>query len=288
MSKIPFYFSVDFEDFTHDLGRSIGNPEPESREKALKISYQRVQDFSQKFFGGKKITFFVTGILARKFPELVKKMFSDGHEIACHYNFHDNINLTNRHDFAENLDAAIESIKNATGENPLGFRAPNFAIDEENLWAYEELAKRFQYDSSYKTSAHISKTLEGGKLNIDKYSLYEFCIFCLPVLMGSFSIRTGGTFLRLFPSSLIIKAMHKTKELGHIPLLYIHPYELTLNRDFWVPWHDMKYLSFPKRIIKWARQVQWAILGHRGVEKKLSKICEHFEHQGPMRLLINK
>jgi hypothetical protein len=58
MSKIPFYFSVDFEDFTHDLGMSIGNPEPESREKALKISYQRVQDFSQKFFGGKKITMF--------------------------------------------------------------------------------------------------------------------------------------------------------------------------------------------------------------------------------------
>ena len=106
--------------------------------------------------------------MARKFPELVKKIFSDGHEIACHYNFHDNINLTNRYDFAKNLDDAIESIKKATGENPLGFRAPNFAIDEENLWAYEELAKRFQYDSSYKTSAHISKTLEEGKLNIGK------------------------------------------------------------------------------------------------------------------------
>ena len=59
MSKLPFYFSIDFEDFTYDLQRSIGNPEPESREKALKISFQRVQDFSQKFFGGKKITFFV-------------------------------------------------------------------------------------------------------------------------------------------------------------------------------------------------------------------------------------
>ena len=27
---------------------------------------------------------------------------------------------------------------------------------------------------------------------------------------------------------------------------------------------------------------------HQGVEKKLSAICEHFEHQGPMKLLINK
>ena len=244
MNKIPFYFSIDFEDFTHDLGRSIGNPAPESREKALEVSYQRAEEFSQKFFKGKKITFFVTGILARKSPELIKKIFSDGHEIGCHYNFHDNINLTNREDFAENLDAAIESIKEITGEKPLGFRAPNFAIDKDNLWAYEELAKRFQYDSSYKTSVHISQILEGGKLNFGEYSIHEFCIFGLPVLKGIFSIRTGGTFLRLFPSSLTIKAMHKTKELGHTPLIYMHPYEMTLNRDFWVSWHDLKYLKF--------------------------------------------
>ena len=77
MEKIPFYFSIDFEDYTHDLGRSIGNPKPESREKALELSYLRAQYFSERFFNGKKITFFVTGILARKSPELIKKIFND-------------------------------------------------------------------------------------------------------------------------------------------------------------------------------------------------------------------
>jgi len=82
MEKIPFYFSIDFEDYTHDLGRSIGNPEPESREKALELSYLRLQYFSERFFNGKKITFFVTGVLARKSPELIKRIFNDGHEIG--------------------------------------------------------------------------------------------------------------------------------------------------------------------------------------------------------------
>ena len=288
MEKIPFYFSIDFEDFTHDLGRSIGNPKPESREKALELSYLRAQYFSERFFNGKKITFFVTGILARKSPELIKKIFNDGHEIGCHYNFHDNINLTTREDFANNLDTAIESIHEIIGEKPLGFRAPNFAIDEENTWAYEELAKRFVYDSSFKTSVHINETLNDGQFDFNGNKLYEFCIFGLPILQGNFAVRTGGTFLRLFPVRLTIKAMKKTKELGHTPLIYMHPYEMTLNSDFWVSWKDLKYLKLPKRVIKWARQIQWSKLGHRGVEKKLQDICEIFEHQGPMKLLIDK
>ena len=288
MEKIPFYFSIDFEDFTHDLGRSIGNPKPESREKALELSYLRAQYFSERFFNGKKITFFVTGVLARKSPELIKRIFDDGHEIGCHYNFHDNINLTTREDFANNLDAAIESIHEIIGEKPLGFRAPNFAIDEENTWAYEELAKRFVYDSSFKTSIHINEILNDGQFNFNGNKLHEFCIFGLPILQGNFVVRTGGTFLRLFPVRLTIEAMKKTKELGHTPLIYMHPYEMTLNSDFWVSWKDLKYLKLPKRVIKWARQVQWSKLGHRGVEKKLQDICEIFEHQGPMKLLIDK
>ena len=288
MEKIPFYFSIDFEDYTHDLGRSIGNPKPESREKALELSYLRLQYFSERFFNGKKITFFVTGVLARKSPELIKRIFDDGHEIGCHYNFHDNINLTTREDFANNLDAAIESIHEIIGEKPLGFRAPSFAIDEENTWAYEELAKRFVYDSSFRTSVHINETLNDGQFDFNGNKLYEFCIFGLPILQGNFVVRTGGTFLRLFPVRLTIKAMKKTKELGHTPLIYMHPYEITLNSDFWVSWKDLKYLKLPKRILKWARQVQWCKLGHRRVEKKLQDICELFEHQGPMKLLIDK
>jgi len=286
MKKKPFYFSIDFEDFAYDLCRSIGNPSPDWREEALEISYLRAEYFSNRFFNGKKMTFFVTGVLARKFPKMIKKIFDNGHEIGCHYNFHDNINCSDRDDFSKNLDIAIESIENVIGEKPLGFRAPNFAIDQENTWAYEELSKRFAYDSSYKTSIALNETLVGRKFNFNGNNLYEYYIFGLPILFGRFTLRTGGTFLRLLAAKYTIKAMKKTHEFGHIPLIYLHPYELTLNSEFWVTFKDLKYLSPPKRIYTWVRQLQWSKLGHNSVEKKMEKICDLFEHQGPMNLLL--
>ena len=75
MQKIPFYFSIDFEDFTYDFSRSIGNPSPEFREEALEISYLRAEYFSNRFFNGKKMTFFVTAVLARNFPKLIKRNY---------------------------------------------------------------------------------------------------------------------------------------------------------------------------------------------------------------------
>ena len=101
-------------------------------------------------------------------------------------------------------------------------------------------------------------------------------------------MKSGGTFFRLFPASYTLDTMKKSHELGHIPIIYMHPYELTLNKDFWISWQDYRYLSFFKRIYKWSRQTQWSHLGHYGVERKLEIICNSFEHKGPMRLLIEE
>ena len=179
--KLPFYFSIDLEDSVYDFGRAIGNPDPEIREKALFRSYERASYLADKYLNSRKITFFTTGVLARNCPELIKKIHQDGHEIACHYNFHDRINLSNRKDFARNLDEAIESIEHVIGEKPIGFRAPDFSIEPENIWAYEELAKRFLYDSSFRTSEPMKLKNRQFQFNGDK--LYEFFIYENPVLL---------------------------------------------------------------------------------------------------------
>ena len=73
---------------------------------------------------------------------------------------------------------------------------------------------------------------------------------------------------------------------GHIPLVYLHPYDLTLEHNFWVNWNSLYPANLIKKILFWTRQFQWSHLGHKSVEYKLSKITEVFEHQGPMRNLI--
>jgi len=275
----PFYFSIDLEDFCYDLKRSLGDPKPSSNLEALEKSYRIIQKFSEDYLDGKKITFFTTGILAKKHPEFLKRIHEDGHEIGCHYNFHDNIFLSNRKEFSNQLDQAISSIEKAIGEKPIGFRAPNFAINPENKWAYEELALRFKYDSSYQTSSNIEDVDYFNNLN-----LKEFFIYVMPILRGKFNFRAGGTFFRLFPSSTTIKCMVEGSSMGHVPLLYLHPYEFT--PDFWVTWKELSFMPFIERLIIWFRQLQWCWLGHRSVKKKIKDIVALFEHQGPMNRIV--
>ena len=134
--KLPFYLSIDFEDSYHDTLRELGKKNPDSKDAALKKSYEIIKMVKKRYLNQRPLTFFVTGILAKKHPKLIRKIFEDGNEIGCHYNFHDDINKSNRQNLAKNLDIAIDSISKAIGVKPIGFRAPNFAIDEDNIWAY--------------------------------------------------------------------------------------------------------------------------------------------------------
>ena len=278
-SRKPFYFSIDLEDFCHDLKRSLGDDDPPSNIKALEESYKTIQRFSLDYFNGKKLTFFTTGILAKKHPEFLKRIFDDGHEIACHYNFHDDIFLSNRKEFARELDKAIESIEDAIGQKPIGFRAPNFAINESDRWAYEEISLRFEYDSSFQTSS-----IKNNIKYFSDLSLKEFYIFVMPIFKGKMNFRAGGTYFRLFSSNTTLRSFNEGLANGHTPLLYLHPYEFTSS--FLVSWKELNFLPIKDRLITWLRQLQWCWLGHSSVEKKIKDITVYFEHQGPMKELL--
>ncbi|MDB4145260.1 polysaccharide deacetylase family protein [Amylibacter sp.] len=284
--KLPFYFSVDFEDFYYDTNRRLGNPYPTFKLEAVKKSYEIVNKYSEQFFEGRRITFFVTAVLARKAPDLIQRIFNDGHEIACHYNFHDNVDNATRETFGENLDIAIETLHSITGEWPVGFRAPNFAISAKNTYAYEELAKRFKYDSSYKTSELASKITKNREFIFGDNSIKEFCVYGMPYAFGKINIRSGGTFLRLFPVSQTIMVMEQAYDKQHAPILYLHPYEILTEKEFWLTWADLKFMSIKQRTFFWLRQNQWSNLGNKTVERKIEQICKIFEHQGPMRELL--
>ena len=88
--------------------------------------------------------------------------------IACHYNYHDSIHKSDRKNLINNLEIAIENITNATGIPPKGFRAPNFDILPSDEWAYEEISKRFEYDSSFITNLPLKKICPNSKLSRKK------------------------------------------------------------------------------------------------------------------------
>ena len=62
---------------------------PKVNFEALKLGYKLINEFCNNKLDSKKITFFTTGTVAETFPELLQQIASDGHEIACHYHYHD-------------------------------------------------------------------------------------------------------------------------------------------------------------------------------------------------------
>lgn len=282
-NKLPVYFTVDFEDFTHDYVRFLNHDKPVFNEGALWASYERFQYIREKFLSGRNVTFFVTGACARSAPKLIKKIQDDGHEIACHYNFHDDISLQNEDALSLNLDEAIKSIENITGIKPMGFRAPRFAIMPEDGWAYRIIFKKFQYDSSYKTEIGIHDAKKAISKLTSRDDLNEYFIFGFQLpFFRRIVIRSGGTYLRFFPAKLIIDCLCKQFEMGHTPIIYIHPYELTLNSEFWVQFKFFQKLPLFSRLILWSRQIQWLKIGHKSLDKKLQIIFDKFEHQGTL------
>src|SRR5690606_32683774 len=118
-------------------------------------AYDLIDRFTVEHLGGRRLTFFTTGQVARDYPDLVQRIAADGHEIACHYYEHDQIWVQDRATLRRNLDAAISVLTKASGQCINGFRAPDFSIDDRCAdWAFEEISLRFVYDSSCVASRH--------------------------------------------------------------------------------------------------------------------------------------
>lgn len=96
-----------------------------------------------------KITFFIVGKDAadeKNIPYL--KMISDrGHEIGNHSFKHESwLQKYTRKELEEEIDSAINSIENATGQKPNGFRGPGFSWSYDLLEVLEE--RNYIFDAS--------------------------------------------------------------------------------------------------------------------------------------------
>ncbi len=285
---VPCCFSVDFEDYAHDLQRMLGVSKPRKTPDSLWKGYELIDRFSTEHLGGAKVTFFTTGQVARNYPDVVRQIAKDGHEVACHYNEHDNIAEQTPEDFRENLAVAVELLSKASGAAVKGFRAPDFSIDEScEDWAYEILSDFFVYDSSYVTKRPL-RQLDGLQAFAwpSGNRLYEFPIYKRQIFPGVAIRVIGGTYLRFLPANVIVKYLSEAWREGFIPQLYLHPYDLLHEYEQWSRWRDLEELTPASRAYWWVRQHQWHSIGNRSALDKLRRIYDSFMHPGPLADLV--
>jgi len=283
-SRYACYLSVDLEDYKHatmlDMGlKPLTNPEQTWR------GVHRILSVLHGTDSHPNITLFTTGQIARDQPDLVLEMTRFGHEIACHSDQHENVFALDQPRFLNNVLRAKTSLEDACGQQVIGFRAPNFSIDERSPWAYSTLAEAgFRYDSSLVTSAPRTRTGAYDVFDLSGRRLFEFPIYRHKVT-NTHGIRViGGTYLRLLPLATILRLMHKAVELGYVPLIYLHAADAD-NQPNPVLWNEMSGLSYLSRSRWVIRQGQWA-LGTEAVADKLLALLKVFPHLGPMRTAL--
>ena len=175
-----------------------------------------------------KATFFILGYIARKHPEVVKRIHELGYEVAAHSDMHKVAYSQNKKEFKEDLSSCINSLQNITGEKVLSYRAPGFSIKKQNAWAIETLYELgIQYDASI-----FPATREDGGFDdfsestpsIIQYNGIQIKEF--PMSINTFFGRkftvTGGGYFRFFPYRLIRRIIQNS----NYTMTYFHP------RDF--------------------------------------------------------
>ena len=221
--------SVDFEDWHQLVRRRVGARDWDSAGPALRGQTDALLDLLGEL--GVKATFFVLGMCARNYPELVAGIAERGHEIASHGTAHARVYAQSRDEFRSDLEESVALLERLTGTRPVGYRAPAFSINRDTLWAYDVLAELgFRYDSSQHDSPRIPRRIEaipGDAYRLRLDSGAELVEFPIAVRrLGSRALPLGGGgYWRVFPDALLLRELRALKRESEFPVLYFHPYE---------------------------------------------------------------
>ncbi len=220
--------TFDVEDWFHILD----NPETKGEKQWMQLE-SRIHQNMDKILNlleknNQKATFFSMGWVARKYPEILKKIDSLGYEIASHSDMHQLAYEFNREEFRQDLDISIKSIEDITGKKVRAYRAPGFSLIQENKWVFEELINNgIEIDCSVFPAQRAHGGFEEfgyaepAYIEVDGAKIKEFPINIYP-LFGKNIIFSGGGYFRLIPYPLMKHFMKKSNYV----MTYLHP------RDF--------------------------------------------------------
>ncbi len=232
-------------------------------------------------------TFFVLGEIAEKFPDLIKKIDSEKHEIGIHGYHHDQIFRLTPEKLKLTLLKARKLTEDITGHKVSGFRAPAFSVRLDTSWALETISDcGFDYDSSIYPSASTRYGWDKFPRDICRLRLNnKKSIVEVPLSVTEFMGRTfpvcGGGYLRYYPYILTRNAFKSISRLRPV-IVYMHPYELDTEN-----YPDYFYKALSSAGIKKRIVLSYYRLGKNTVRSKLDRLTSEFRFM-PLYEIIQK
>lgn len=217
-------FSADIEDWqqsVYDFDRNVST-------RVLRNTSQLLDTLDRH---GIKGTFFVQGMVAEKFPNLIRTIADAGHELASHSHTHRRIYNLSQAQFREELHRSVALLEDISGNKVIGFRAPTFSVRDEYLDWYCDALKTegILYDSSIMLATVrrcYGFTDDDILQRIREHGLDCYPLSVSPVLGKNIPVLGGGYF-RIFPYWLT-RWLARNLDKQH-SVFYMHPYELDAN-----------------------------------------------------------
>lgn len=173
-------------------------------------------------------TFFILGLVQKQYPFLVREIAAAGHEIASHGYSHKPVYTLGPARFREEVRRSVCELEDLVGCRVQGFRAPDFSINRDCLWAFDILADEgLTYDSSIVPIQMPRYGIPGFPQNIHRLAcgLWE-----IPLSVFSWFGRdwmfAGGGYFRLYPYAVTAWGLRQLQCRQQPAIIYLHPYEI--------------------------------------------------------------
>jgi polysaccharide deacetylase family protein (PEP-CTERM system associated) len=232
-----YALTVDVEEWYHTC-QVPGYVHPERR-PILRTELDRVLPEILEMFGraGRQATFFVLGEVAERLPRRIREIAEAGHEVASHGYLHLRASERTLPDFARDVRRSKSLLEDIVGQPIAGYRAPEWSLrnlGNSRLPLVEEAG--YRYDSSLapyplagrpdnpRTVSRLTWPVSSSGSSGPARDLIEF-----PPLAFSGPLRlpAGSWTGRLCPPQWIARAAARHRAKGGLPVLVVHPWELT-------------------------------------------------------------
>jgi polysaccharide deacetylase family protein (PEP-CTERM system associated) len=179
---------------------------------------------------GIKGTFFILGWVAQHHPQVIRRIASEGHEIASHGLEHRRVWQQSATTFREDVLTTRILLEDIAGIPVIGYRAASWSIDSRTHWAYEVLGEAgYRYSSSIYPISHDHYGAPEAPTRPHEVAgtgVLEIPASVIRLAGRNFPVSGGGYF-RLYPLSLSIWMIERRLAAEPIPyVFYFHPWEI--------------------------------------------------------------
>ena len=183
---------------------------------------------------GARATFFTLGCVAKRFPEMIRRVVEQGHELASHGYDHTRVTQLTPEAFTKDVLDTKQLLEDMAGVAVRGYRAPTFSITSGNPWAFDILKETgHEYSSSVYPVKHDLYGWPAAPrfaFRHPRSGLLEVPITTVRIFNRNLPAGGGGYF-RLYPYALTKWSLGQVNEVDREScVFYMHPWEIDFDQ----------------------------------------------------------